>query len=76
VLLKIDLRSRHYQLRIKTLDISKTAFKIRYRYYRFPVMPFGLTNALTVFKDMMNRVFRFYLDKFIVVIIDDILTTF
>ena len=74
--LKINLKSRYYQLRIKTRDISKTAFKTWYRYYRFLVMPFGLTNALTVFKDLMNRFFRFYLDKIMVVFIDDILIYF
>ena len=69
---KIDLRSRYYQLSIKDLDVSKTAFKTRYGHFEFLVMPFGLTNALVVFMDLMNRVFRPYLDMSIVVFIDDI----
>jgi len=70
---KIDLRSRHHKLRVKPKDIPKTAFRIRYRHYEFTVMLFGLTNAPITFMDLMNRVFRPYLDKFIVVFIDDIL---
>ena len=69
---KIDLRFRYYQLSIKDLDVSKTAFKTRYGHFEFLVMPFGLTNALVVFMDLMNRVFRPYLDMSIVVFIDDI----
>ena len=68
---KIDLGSRYHQLRIK--DVDKTTFRTRYVYYEFLVMPFGLTNAPTTFMDLMNRVFRSYIDRFVVVFIDDIL---
>jgi hypothetical protein len=70
---KIDLRSGYHQLKIRESNIPKTTFRIRYGLYEYTVMSFGLTNATTYFMYLMNKVFMEYLDKFIVVFIDDIL---
>ena len=70
---KIDLRSGYHQLRIRTSDIPKMTFSTKYGLYEYTIMSFGLTNASTFFMYLMNNVFMDYLDKFVVVFIDDIL---
>lgn len=71
--LKIYLRSRYDQFQIKKEDIHKTTFRTRYYHYEFTVVPFGLTNALATFMCLMNNVFNKYLDRFVLVYLDDIL---
>jgi hypothetical protein len=73
VFFKIDLRSGYFQLKIREYNIPKIAFVTRYGSYEYTVMPFGLTNAPSYFMNMMNKVFMEFLDKFVVVFIDDIL---
>jgi hypothetical protein len=68
----MDLRLGYHQIRIKLKDVPKTAFRTRYGHYEYLVVPFGLTNVPVVFMDYMNRIFHSYLDRFLVVFIDDI----
>ena len=70
---KIDLRSGYDQVRIKDEDINKIVFRSRYGHYEFTVVPFGLSNAPVVFMCLMNCIFREYLDKFVIVFLDEIL---
>jgi hypothetical protein len=70
---KIDLRSGYHQMKIRPSDIPKTVFSTRYGLYEFTIMSFGLTNAPSYFMNMMNKMFMEYLDKFVVVFIDDIM---
>jgi hypothetical protein len=70
---KIDIRLGYHQLKIRECHIPKTAFVLRYVLYEYTVMSFGLTNAPTYFIYLMNKVFMEYLDKFIMVFIDNIL---
>ena len=68
---KIDLRSGYHQIKVKDEDMQKTTFRTRYGHYKYSMMPFGVTNVPGVFMEYMNRIFHAYLDRFVVVFIDD-----
>ena len=70
---KIDLRTGYHQLRVREVDIPRTTFRTRYGHFVFIMMPFGLRNAPATFMDLMHRVFQPYLDRFVVVFVEDIL---
>jgi len=72
---KIDLRSGYHQIKVKDEDMQKTTFRTRNGHYEYTMMPFGVTNAPGEFMEYMNRIFHTYLDRFVVVFIDDILYT-
>ena len=73
ILYKIYLRSGYHQLRIKGLDTHKITFKTRYGHYEFVVLPFGLTNGPTKFMNLLNSIYQEYLDKFVLIFLNDIL---
>ena len=68
---KLDLQLRYHKLKVKKEDIQKTTFRTHYGHFEFLIMPFGVTNAPIVFMDLMNKIFSPYLDKFVLVFIDD-----